>query len=184
VRVIEIHGLLVLFLLSVVEGPIVTVIGGYLSTLGYLNVFEVYPVVVVADLIGDSICYALGRFGHGLVLKRWGPKFGVTLARMKKLEQHFRHSGGKTLILGKLTHSAGFIILISAGASRMSYGAFLWFNLLGTLPKSLFLLVLGYTLGYAYKDIDVYISDASFGALIVVAIGGLFYFVHQRRTKD
>lgn len=181
---IESYGLVVLFLVTIIEGPIVTVIAGYVASLGYLNIFAVYPVVVVADLVGDSICYVLGRFGHDFVLTRWGSRFGVTPARMEKLEQHFRSNGGKTLVIGKLTHSAGFIILISAGASRMFYGTFLWFNLLGTLPKSLFLLVVGYTLGYAYMDIDLYISRASFGVLIAGAIGGVFYLAHKRKMRD
>lgn len=184
VQAIESYGLLVLFLLAVIEGPIATVIGGYVASLGYLNIFAVYCVVVAADLVGDSICYALGRFGYHLAIAHWSSPLGLTETRMAKLEHQFQSGGGKILLTGKLTHAAGFFVLIAAGASQLNFGTYLWFNLLGTLAKSLFLLVVGYTLGNAYKDIDVYISRASFAVLIVGAISGLFYLAHKRRSRD
>ena len=183
-HIIESHGLLFLFLTAVIEGPIATVIGAYVASLGLINIFAVYSVVVLADLVGDTICYLLGRFGHAVILKRWGSRFGFDQMRLSMLEEHFRLSGGKTLLIGKLTHSAGFMILLAAGASKMPFGTFILYNFIGTIPKSLFFLVIGYTLGYAYKDIDVYISEASFGILIVAAAAAFYYFVHKRRTPD
>ena len=183
-HIIESHGLLFLFFIAVVEGPIATVIGAYVASLGLINIFAVFGVVVSADLVGDTICYMLGRFGHVVILKRWGSRLGLNQTRMSMLEEHFRLSGGKTLLIGKLTHSAGFMILLAAGASKMFFGTFIWYNFIGTIPKSLFFLVVGYTLGYAYKDIDVYISEASFGILIVAAAAAFYYFVHKRRTPD
>ena len=183
-QAIESYGLVVLFLLAIVEGPIVTVIAAYVASLGHLNIVSVYAVVVVSDLVGDSICYGLGRMGDEFRIMRWGARMGVTKIRLAKLKQQFHVSGGKILLVGKLTHAAGFPILVAAGVSRMSYPSFLWFNLLGTLPKSFFFLLVGYTLGYAYKDIDVYISRASFAVLIAAACAGLLYWVHKWKTKD
>lgn len=183
-HIIESHGLLFLFLIAVVEGPIATVIGAYVASLGLINLFAVYSVVVLADLVGDTICYILGRFGHEAILKRWGSRLGLNQTRLAVLEEHFRLSGGKTLLIGKLTHSAGFMILLAAGASKMFFGTFIWYNFVGTIPKSLFFLVVGYTLGYAYKDIDIYISEASFVVLIVAAAAAFYYLVHKRRAPD
>lgn len=183
-HIIESHGLLFLFLVAVIEGPIATVIGAYVASLGLINIFAVYSVVVLADLVGDTICYMLGRFGHAAILKRWGSRLGLNQTRLAMLEEHFRLNGGKILLIGKLTHSAGFMILLAAGASKMFFGTFIWYNFIGTVPKSLFFLVIGYTLGYAYKDIDVYISEASFGILIIAAAAAFYYFVHRRRTPN
>jgi membrane protein DedA with SNARE-associated domain len=55
IHILQTDGLLLLFPLAVVEGPIVTVIAAYLASLGYLNIFAVFAVVVAADLVGDSI---------------------------------------------------------------------------------------------------------------------------------
>ena len=180
---VESYGLWILFFISVLEGPIATVIGGYVSSLGYINIFAVY-LVVAADLVGDTILYVFGYFGHHLTLLRWSSKLGFTKDPMTKLERQFQSSGGTLLLAGKLTHAAGFLVLIAAGTSRMHLVKFLGFNLLGTLPKSLLFLVLGYTLGYAYRDIDVYISRISFGILIITVTGCVFYLLRRRRIPD
>jgi len=44
---------LILIPLAVVEGPIITVIAGFLITLGYMNIFLVYLIVIAGDLAGD-----------------------------------------------------------------------------------------------------------------------------------
>ena len=182
-ELLQAHGLLLLFLIAVVEGPIVTVLAAYLASLGYLNIFAVYGVVVLSDLVGDSICYVVGRFGHGPVLGRWGPRFGLDERRLAALEAHFRRRGGKTLLIGKLTHSAGFFVLLAAGAARMQFGQFRWYNFIGTLPKSLFFVIVGYTLGYAYEEIDADIFRASVVILIIAGALGLYWLAHKRGNR-
>ena len=44
----------ILFPVMVIEGPIITIIAGFLSSLELLNPFLVYVVVVIADLTGSS----------------------------------------------------------------------------------------------------------------------------------
>ena len=145
--------LLLLFPLAVVEGPIVTVIAAYLASLGYLEVPKVYFVVVLADLVGDTVLFVLGRFWHRLTSTGGALRFGVDDQRLARLEDHFRLHGGRTLLFGKLTHSAGFLILLAAGASGMSLLRFIYYNFLGTIPKSLFFIFIGYTFGYAYSGV-------------------------------
>ncbi len=184
VHILETRGLLLLFLIAIVEGPIVTVIGAYVASLGYLNIFAVYFTVVAADLVGDAIFYMLGRAGNGVILTRWGPHFGVNEKRLLALEDHFRSHGGKTLLIGKLTHSAGFMILLAAGASRMSFYTFIWYNLLGTIPKSLFFLLIGYILGYAYNEIDSYIFRASLVIFVAILIIVSIWFGRRLMNRE
>ena len=48
---------LALFPLTRVEGPIITVIMGFFSSLGYINFFFAYAIIVVGDLVGDAFHY-------------------------------------------------------------------------------------------------------------------------------
>ena len=112
--------------------------------------------------------------------ERWRTRLGVTEARIAALTGHFRDKGGRTLILGKFTHSAGVIVLIAAGAARMPYLRFLLFNLIATTPKSLLFVTIGYTLGRAYTLIDGWIFRASFMLMIVMVLGWVIWL---RRKK-
>ncbi|WP_372839498.1 DedA family protein [Phaeovulum sp.] len=180
---LKLHGLSLLAPLAVLEGPIVTVIAAYLASLAFFDVWLVYVVVVVADLVGDSIFYALGRRGPGLLSPRWRNRFGVTDARLGALKGHFHNQGGRTLVVGKLTHSAGMVVLLAAGAARMPFWRFLGFNLIATLPKSLVFVIIGYTLGRAYTAIDGWIFRASFALLVLSLVAIAAWYLYRRGVR-
>src|SRR3989338_6750213 len=87
---------LLLFPIVIVEGPIITVIAGFLSSLGQLNFFISYAIAVVGDVVGDCIYYALGFYGRqkfvwynfiatlpkSLILLLIGFYFGETYAKI------------------------------------------------------------------------------------------------------
>ena len=52
-HLMQAHGLWLVGPMAVIEGPIVTVIAAYLAKLGYMNIWAVYAVCVLGDLIGD-----------------------------------------------------------------------------------------------------------------------------------
>lgn len=170
------HGLWFLAPLSVLEGPIVTVIAGYLVGLSILSLVGAYVVVVLGDLVGDVVLYLVGRHGMGRLRPRWRSRLGLNDGRVAALTDHFGQRGGRTLVFGKLTHSAGAAILLAAGAARMPFGLFLFYNFLATLPKSAAFLALGYLFGAAYAQIDVWIFRVSLALLAVMALAGVLWW--------
>ena len=127
----------ILFPLVIIEGPIVTILAGFLASLGQLNFLICYPIIVVGDVIGDVFMYAQGRWGGKPAVIRWGHYFGIKPEIIVRLEEHFKKHPGNTLVFGKISHFFGGPVLIAAGMARMKFSKFLWFNVLGTLPKSL-----------------------------------------------
>jgi len=182
-QLIETYGLVLLVPLSILEGPIVTVLASYAARLGYLNIYAVFVVCVLGDLIGDSALYWIGWTGGRWVPPKFRGWLGIDRARTVKLVQHFRRQGGRTLILGKITHSAGFLVLLAAGAAKMPFGRFVLFNTLGTLPKTAFFCVIGYTIGHAYASIDGYIGRVSVFLMIAIIAGAIGWWAHKRRQK-
>jgi membrane protein DedA with SNARE-associated domain len=175
---------LLLLPIVVVEGPIITVIAGFLVSLGYLDFILAYGLAVTGDLFGDTLYYLAGRIGADRFVKGWGRCLCITWDQIDRLKQHFARHVGKTLLLGKLTQGAGGLILVAAGAAEVPYPVFLWFNLLGTLPKSLALLLVGFYFGHAYRRISAYLNDIALitiGILVLVSPGYLFYGLRSRR---
>ncbi|MCB1359868.1 MAG: VTT domain-containing protein [Rhodobacter sp.] len=137
------HGLLILAPLAVLEGPVVSIVAGYLASRGVLLLRAVIPVVILADLLGDVALYALGR---------WGRRFLPPRPALARMARRLRDDGTRILVLGKLTHTAGFAVLIAAGVARFPLGRFVLVNLVATIPKSLVFLALGWTFGAAWAD--------------------------------
>lgn len=176
------HGLLLLLALAILEGPIVSVIAGWLVRLGYLQFASVVVVCIVADLIGDGLLYCIGRAAKGVLPDRMWRRFRASTGGEHGLLEHFQKEGGRILIIGKLTHSLGFAALMGAGAARMPLLSFFWYNLVATVPKSLFFVVLGYALGEAYTSIDTWIWRGSL-IMFVVTIAFAVFWLHRLRHR-
>ena len=179
---IQTDGLKLLLPLAVVEGPIVSVVAGWLARLGLLPLGWAYGVLVLGDLIGDALHYAVGRSGARILPARWRARLGLDDPASGQLARHFGENGGRTLVVAKLTHSLGFAALIAAGAARMPLPAFLWYNLVATLPKSLAFLMLGYGLGHASALIDSWIWRVSL-VLLVVSVGVVVWFFRRKAPQ-
>ncbi len=161
----------IIFPIAVFEGPIIIIISGFLVSLGYLNGWIAYLVVIIADMIGDSLYYSIGRFwGKSKFIKRIGKYIGYDEESEKYIEDHFRRHKIKTFMIGKVTHGLGGTIQIASGIAKVTYAEFFWLSLIGTAPKALGLLILGYYLGSYYENINNYLQNI---ALISVSIFAL-----------
>jgi membrane-associated protein len=173
----------VLFPIMVVEGPIITIIAGFLVSLGHLDVLATYAVLVVGDVTGDSIYYAIGRWSKGPVFGRWGRFLGLTEKRMKGLETYFHHHKAKTLIIGKWSHAVGAPVLAAAGLARVPYGQFLAINFLATLPKTLLLLLIGFYFGRSYPRIATYLDYTAIAMIALACFLAVLYVVMKMISK-
>lgn len=171
---------LVLLPLSIVEGPIVTLVCGFLISIGQLNPLLTFGIVVAGDLIGDAILYSLGRSGSGRLMSVWR-KEGRTATRARKLKDQLLSKADRMLIVGKLTHAIGAPVLLAAGMVRMPFVRFMAVNLGATLLKSFALLVAGYWIGASYPVIvgnPLYLS----GALLLLGAAILYLLVFRRHA--
>lgn len=175
-----------LFPLAVIEGPIITIIAGFFSSLGYINFFAAYGVIVVGDLIGDVGHYLIGRFGGRKFIDRWGRYLGVGEQQVESLEKQFVKRGDKLLFIGKMSHGVGGAFLVAAGIIKMPLGKFLSSNFLATLIKSMALLLVGFYFGRAFTLINTYLERVaiiSAGTAVLLLIVYFFYFRKKQNNS-
>ena len=171
---------IVLFPIMVIEGPIITIIAGFLASLDLLNLYITYAIIVVADLTGDFIYYSIGRWGRERFVDRWGKYIGLNKNQVVKVEAHFQKHQKKTLIFGKLSHAIGGPILVAAGIARVPVWEFFWVNFIATLPKSFIFLFIGYHFGQAYVRFDRYLDYLTLTVLILGLLILLIYYSYNR----
>ncbi|WP_111893799.1 DedA family protein [Acinetobacter sp. MB5] len=174
---IKAHGLLLLTPLAVIEGPIVTVIAAYLARLNYFSLLAVIGVVITADLIGD-ICFYLA--GRGMVKKggvppKWMQRLGLSPARLDGLIRKFDVEGGKLIVIGKLTHSAGMAVLLGAGIARMRFIPFIFYSTISTIPKSLLFVAIGYGFGNFVSQVDHWFAVVSLILLVIIVLVSMYW---------
>jgi membrane protein DedA with SNARE-associated domain len=175
VELIRQHGLLIVFFFAIFEGPIISVIAGWFVRLGYMEFTPVLVACIAADLIGDSLYYCVGSCSNRSLPRRLFPRIFSRADKLSAILEQFHTNGGRIIFIAKITHSLGFAALIAAGAARMSFPVFIWFNFLGAIPKSLFFILVGYGIGHAYGAVDAWIWRASLALFVVVGVAAIYW---------
>jgi len=180
IHLLETYKYLILFPLAIIEGPILTVIAGFLVSLGVMNAYIVYVIVVAGDIVGDAFYYGLGRFGSGL-LARHGRWVGITPARLEQTKTFYHTHHFKSVVFSKMLYGIGLVGMIAAGSLKMPYRRFMLAASLVSLAQSTVLLLVGIFFGYAYVQIASYaneyaaiVSVAALAAIVVLASAAYF----------
>ncbi len=170
--------------LSIFEGPIFTVIGGFFVTIGIFNPFVVYGIVVAGDIIGDTLFYITGRWG-GPLLHRHGSKIGLSDERLASAHRYYEEHHRKAIIISKIVHGIGVAGLVTAGSMKVPFGKYIAATSLVSVLQSVVLLVVGILFGHAYLQIGRYLDYFAAGASVAALMAIVFYFLlFRKKTTD
>ncbi|WP_192931202.1 DedA family protein [Gemmobacter serpentinus] len=169
-------GLWALIPLAILEGPVISLVTGWLVSLGLVGLMTGFTLIVIGDVLGDCVLYLIGR-GGAQGMARWLPaRLCPPRSRVVPLIRGFRRNGVRLLVMGKLTHAAGAPLLLAAGMARMPLGPFLLANLLAALPKAALLIGLGYAFGEAAESMLDWVLA---GGAVILALAGLVWLTRR-----
>ncbi len=174
--VLEHYKYILIYPTAIVEGPIVTVISGFLIHLGFLSFILTYITLLLSDFSGCTLYYLIGKYWRKWIwIKKYALRFGYDEKTEHFLENHFKKHKRKTFMLAKISHGLGWMAHVSAGVAGVSYLEFILFNVLTAIPKTLFLMLVGYYVGSSYEKINGYFGFISLtGTLIIILVVALF----------
>ncbi len=154
------YGYFILFPLAVIEGPVVSLLVGFLMYLGYFQFFPALAILVLGDIVPDIFYYYIGRFGNG---KKLIEKYGTHLNLIEKLWQEH---GKKTMFFSKIAYGLSTPLLISAGLVKMPLRRFVSYTIPISITLYTVIIIIGYYLGSSYQLAAKYINYAE----IIIAI--------------
>ncbi|WP_342515102.1 VTT domain-containing protein [Sporosarcina sp. FSL K6-1522] len=105
--------------------------GGALAALGAFNIVLLLIVLFSAAVIGDTVNYQIGKkVGTSISPNSFIGRV-IDQEKMRKAENFFNRHGGKTIVIARFMPFVRTFIPFVAGASRMNYGYFLFYNIVG-----------------------------------------------------
>jgi membrane protein DedA with SNARE-associated domain len=144
------YGLVLLLPLAIIEGPVVAILSGVLAAKGYFGWCPAVALLLLGDLIGDVLYYWFGRTGAA-PLAGLAHRLGIERSVPPALQRDLASNATHMWLIGKWTHSLGFVVLVGSGMLRLPLGRFLAINLLASLPKIGLLFGLGYFTAGQYR---------------------------------
>ena len=172
------------FLGFVVPGESLVLVAGFLAAAGALDLVPLLVVVTLGAVIGDSIGYELGRHLGRRWLTRFGPWLGFRPERLDEVDRFFDRHGGKSVLLGRFVGFLRALVPFVAGASRMPYSRFLFYNAVGGGLWAVSFVLLGYVLGASWYVAERWIGRASMiGLAMIIVIAGALWLRRRRRQR-
>jgi len=169
---------LIVIPLATIEGPIISIISGFLTTLGVFNLPLIFVIMTLGDIAGDAIQYGIGYFG-----KRYLHYFKITDEKIEKSRIYFENNHKKAIVASKLLYGIGFVGLIAFGALHVPYSKYFKSCALISIIQSATMITVGIFFGQAYviigKYLDYYAAISS-----VVALFILFLFIVRKYRME
>jgi len=168
------YGYFILFPLAAFEGPLVSLIAGFLVRLGYFSFLPVLIILVLGDVIPDVIYYYIGRFGsRRKIIEKYG-------SHLNLLEKLWREHGKKTMFFSKIAYGLSTPLLISAGLVKMPIRQFVSYTIPISITLYTVIITIGYYLGNSYQLAAKYIN---FAEIIIAVIFVIFIAVYVFSAK-
>lgn len=154
---------------------------GTLAGGGYLNIWLVYILMLVAAILGNMLNYWIGdNFGHLFFNhknSRWFNKQNLT-----KTHEFFEKYGGKTIIITRFMPIIRSFAPFVAGMGRMEYKTFFIYNLIGGFLWVTLIVFAGYFFGGTRIIKDNY-DKAIFAIIIISLIPALIEYLRHKFSK-
>jgi undecaprenyl-diphosphatase len=164
----------------VLPGEIGVILGGVLANQHKLPLAAVLIAAISGAIIGDSIGYWVGnRYGDTLLSKI--PKRLLKPEQVARAKETINNFGGKAVFVGRFTAALRALVPGMAGMSRLHYGRFLAWNVLGGALWASAFVILGYLAGSQYQRLERYANLV--GLALLVAIAAYLYLRHRRAKR-
>lgn len=176
---------LVIFPLACIEGPIVALVVGFMSHLGYISILPAFFVMLLGDFFPDSIYYYIGRLSNKeKLLSKYDTKTKLISRHFVYLDRVWHKHTWKTMFVCKLAYGLSTPLLILAGLVRLPYWKFIYRSLTVTVLNYGLLVLLGYYLGQSYEKAIPYVKNIGIIIAIVAIVFVFIYFLIQRYIKN
>ena len=154
---------------------------GVLAATGHFNIFYLFLGCFLAAVLGDSFGYWFGE--------KTGPKifshqnsFFWNHRNLEKTALFFQKHGNKAITLARFVPIVRTFTPILAGAGKMKYKTFLFWNILGAFFWSGGFIFGGYFLGSSVPNIDKFIFPIVLLIIVLFALP-LLGFITSKEKK-
>jgi membrane protein DedA with SNARE-associated domain len=150
------------------EGMVIT--AGMAAAAGHQNLLLVIAVAMAGSVIGESVCYFLGR-GSGPALHRWMKRQQRRQQVYEKVSAALHSRGGLILMTVRYIPGARMVATLTAGATRYSFKKFIVFTFAGVTVAYTYVALLGYLGG------DAFAHDQLLGLVFSLSLAGVIGLV-------
>ncbi|HCQ31727.1 TPA: DedA family protein [Candidatus Collierbacteria bacterium] len=152
---------------------------GALAAMGSFNLLFLYLLMAAAAILGDSVNYFIGDKLEKKIFD--GRSRFFKKEYLEQAEEFYQRHGGKAIVFARFVPIVRTFAPFVAGISKMHYGKFIFYNIIGGISwVTIFLIG-----GYAFGNFPFVKENFHYAALMIVSISvvPILIEVGKRRKK-
>ena len=155
-----VYGFLAVFFLMTLESAcipipseIIMLYAGALVARGNMTLLEATAAGAMGNLMGSWLAYGAGMYGGRPMLEKYGKYILITRKKLDLADRWWLRYGDAAVFFSRLLPIIRTFISLPAGISRMRFGRFTLYTLLGSIPWSFMLAWLGVKFAENYEEV-------------------------------
>ncbi len=144
-----------------VPGETILLAAGFFAAQGNFYLWTVMAIAAFGAMLGDNTGYAIGHKIGRAALERYGRYLRLTPKRLARLESFFARHGNKTILFARFVAGLRVFAALFAGAARMRWRTFAFYNMAGAVIWAFVITLLGYFFGQSWGLLQHWIGRAS-----------------------
>lgn len=149
-----------------------------------IHLFGTLMLLWLAAILGDTVNYSIGKYlGNQIITKKVFGKHIIKDEDIQKTSDFFEKYGAKTIIIARFVPVVRTLAPFVAGISKMHYGNFIKYNIIGGTIWVFALTLAGYFLGripFVKNNFEVMVFVIIFFSLIPLFIE----YLKNKRNKS
>lgn len=181
--VLQFNGYWIIFIIMFLEGPLIAYAAGFASSLDIFNLYFVCFLAILGNFIPDMILYFMGRLIRGILHTRFFRLFGLSKKVILRIEKGFKKHLFKTMLVTKLAPLLPVPGLILAGVLKVKFKKFVFYDLLITIPSTIFFVLLGYYSGITYITLAKTLKIGSILMPVIILLVIVVWLLFRKFAK-
>jgi membrane protein DedA with SNARE-associated domain len=138
---------------------------------------------LLGTMVGSWVTYAIGRGGRLELLERHGAKLHMGPAQIERADRWFQRYGQPTVLFGRMIPLIRAFVSLPAGIAKMPFWRFTVLSLLGAIPWTLALALVGHAVGGDWTSVRKGFEYVDYAILALVVAGIAYLIVRRRRGR-
>ena len=116
-------------------------------------------------------------------MDRFGPKIGLTPARLEQFDAFFDRHGAKTVFIARFVTGLRVFGAVLAGTSGLPWGRFLVYNGSGAVAWATTFGAVGYFLAYSWETLEEWIGRSGLALLAAAAVIAIVAALRRAKSR-
>jgi membrane-associated protein len=148
-----------------------------------LNVWTLGMLCTAAAILGDQVAYFIGRRSGEALFKKEDSRW-FKQSHLRAAHAFYEKHGGKTIILARFMPFARTFAPVVAGAAKMRYATFVFYNVIGGVLWIWSMLLTGYYVVKMVPGLDRHVEKLIIGIILLSITPGIYGWWSGRRNRS